>query len=122
MSQSQADRELEKQVKAKDPQAIKKRKPRKKDPENLISTAPKITQKGKARTTEAEQSLKLFQQRQIRVVNKLPRSAAEKNLLRASTKQLTKIAKGLGITGLSNLRKPDMVILIIREWNVCSKV
>ena len=119
---ARVDRELDQQVKAKDPQTIVKRKERKKDPKDIISTAPKITQKGKARTTEAEQSLKLFQQRQVRVVNKLPRSAAEKNLLRASTKQLTKIAKGLGISGLSNLRKPDLVILIIREWNVCSKV
>lgn len=117
-----ADRELDKQVQDQSPEAIKKRKERKKREEDKISTKPSTTQKGKKRTTDPEQTLKLFQERQQRVVNKLPRSRAEKNLLRASTKQLNKIAKGLGIEGLSNLRKPDLVILIIRAWNNCPKV
>lgn len=116
------DTELEKQIAAKDPQAIKKRKERKKPESEKQSTAPKTTQKGKARKTTAEQSLKLFQERQQRVVNRLPKSKAEQNLLRASMKSLTRIAKGLKLEGISNLRKNDLVILIIREWNNCPKV
>ncbi len=118
----QVDKELREQIVAKDPQPAKKRKERKKDEKDIVSTKPETTQKGKQRDTKAEQSLKLFQQRQDRVVKKLPRSRAEQNLLRASTKQLVKVAKGLGIEGLSNLRKNDLVILIIRSWNNCPKI
>jgi len=118
----QVDKELDAQIVAKAPETIKKRKERKKAKEDIISTKPTTTQKGKQRDTKAEQSLKLFQQRQQRVVDKLPKSRAEKNLLRASTKQLVKIAKSLKITGLSNLRKNDLTILIIREWNNCPKI
>ena len=118
----QVDKELQEQISAKAPESIVKRKERKKAEEDIKSTAPKTTQKGKERTTKAEKTLELFKQRQERVVNKLPRSRAEKNLLRATTKQLVKVAKSLNIEGLSNLRKADLVILIIREWNLCSKV
>ncbi len=118
----QVDKELDAQIADKDPEPIKKRKERKKLKKDIKSTKPSTTQKGKARTTGAEQSLALFKQRQDRVVKKLPRSRAEKNLLRASTKQLSKIAKGLKIEGISNLRKNDLVILIIRNWNNCSKI
>ena len=118
----QVDKELDAQIAAKAPQTIKKRKERKKDPKDIVSTKPTITQKGKQRDTKAEQSLKLFQQRQDRVVQKLPKSRAEKNLLRASTKQLVKVAQSLKITGLSNLRKNYLIILIIRNWNNCPKI
>ena len=117
-----SNKELEEQIREKDPQDIKKRKERKKAKKDIISTKPETTQKGKKRTTNAEQSLKLFQQRQARIVKQLPRTKGEKNLLRASTKQLVKIAKSLNIEGLSNLRKNDLVILILSKWNNCPKI
>ncbi len=98
------------------PEPIKKRAPRKKAEADKQSTKPKTTQKGKARNTQAEQSLKLFQERQQRVVNKLPRTRAEQNLLKASTKQIMSIANGLNLEGLSNLRKADLIILILNKW------
>lgn len=103
------------------PQLIKKRKERKKAAEDIQSTKPKKTQAGIGRTTKPEQSLDLFKQREHRIVNRLPRTVAEKNLLKASTKQLLRIAKASKIEGLSNLRKDDLIILIINHWNNCSK-
>tara|TARA_R110000787_G_scaffold49318_1_gene118406 strand:- start:111 stop:425 length:315 start_codon:yes stop_codon:yes gene_type:complete len=99
---------------------IKKRKERKKLPKDLISTKPNNTQKGKKRTTDTEQSLKLLKERSHRIVNRLPRTVAEKNLLKLSSKQLHRIANSLKIEGLSNLRKDDIIILIINKWNNCS--
>lgn len=114
---SSIDKELDEAIAAKDPQAIKKRKERKKAKKDIISTAPTTTQKGKTRITSAEKSLQLNKERLDRVVKRLPRTIAENNLLKASTKQLHRIATSLKLEGLSNLRKNDLVILIIREWN-----
>ena len=118
----QVDKELDAQIAAKAPQPAKKRKERKKAEEDIQSTKPQTTQLGKKRNTKAEKSLLLYKQRQEKVVKKIPRSRAEQSLLRASTKQLTKVAKGLKIEGTSNLRKADLIILIIREWNNCPKI
>ncbi len=111
---SNIEQDLKDAIKAKDPKPVSKRAERKK--EEKKTTKPKTTQKGKVRTTKAAQSLKLFQERQIRVVDRLPRTKAEQNLLKASTKQLMSIAKSLKLEGLSNLRKADLVILILNKW------
>jgi hypothetical protein len=93
-----------------------KRKPRKKDEKDLISTKPKQTQLGKKRTTDTEQSLDLCREGRKRIVNKLIKTKEEQNLLKLTMKQLRKISDRLKIKGTSNLRKDDIIILIVGEW------
>ena len=93
-----------------------RRKPRKKDPKDIKSTKPETTQKGKKRTTTRDQAVKLNAEKLERVVNKIQQTKAEKNLSLLSMSQLINIATRLKVKGLSNLRKNDIIILIIREW------
>ena len=92
------------------------RAPRKKDKKNLISRRPHKTQKGVKRTTSREQAIKLNSEKLERVVNRIQKTKAEKRLSMLSMNQLSKIADRLGLDGLSNLRKGDIIILIVREY------
>jgi len=113
---SSIEQQLEEAMDKQNPQPIKKRKPRKKPESEKQSKKPNKTQAGKQRTTTTEQSLKLFKERSDRVVKRLPKTNAEGLLLQASMKTLRKIAMELNIEGLSNLRKNDIVILILDKW------
>ena len=93
-----------------------KRKPRKKEEKDLLSTKPKKTQLGKKRTTVCDQSLDLCKETRKRIVNKLIKTKEEQNLLKLTMKQLRKISDRLKIKGTSNLRKDDLIILIVGEW------